>query len=393
MSRCVSTRCLVVSILGAGVLAGALWTTPTAALESAERYIFVPNRVSSDVAVIDSQSQELVARVRVGKVPHQVAVSDRLGKIVASNTGDDTISIIDLETLRTEATLVLGHEPEHMQIAPGGELLAVGNIGAGTVSLVSLAQNRELARVEGLFQPHNLTFSPDGKRLFVANLGADHVSVIDVAEGRVVKEIPVAEPTPLAARVESLSGEFQGIINVTRSLDGRLGFAAHGEGNTLAVIDLVTGEKLKSLELGELPWRAYATADGRFMLVPNNGDGTVSVVSTSSLEVVATLPGAADVTGVNTDNAGTTAFVLSRGEGKVVVLDLVGMKKAGEIALPGTPETGVSTPQGQSLYVALGDTDQVAVIDMATRKMVKTIDDIGDGPWGATMAGAGNYCH
>ncbi len=129
------------------------------------------------------------------------------------------------------------------------------------------------------------------------------------------------------------------------------------------------------------------------MLVTNNGDGTVSVVSTSSLEVVATLPGAADVTGINTDNAGTTAFVLSRGESKVVVLDLVGMKKAGEIALPGTPETGVSTPQGQSLYVALGDTDQVAVIDMATRRLVKTIDDVGDGPWGATMAGAGNYCH
>ncbi len=393
MSRCVSTRCLVVSILGAGVLAGALWSPPAAALESVERYIFVPNRVSSDVAVIDSQSQELVARVRVGKVPHQVAVSDRLGKIVASNTGDDTISIIDLETLRTEATLVLGHEPEHMQIAPGGELLAVGNIGAGTVSLVSLVQNRELARVDGLFQPHNLTFSPDGKRLYVANLGADHVSVIDVAEGRVVDEIPVAEPTPLAARAGGMSGEFQGIINVTRSLDGRLGFAAHGEGNTLAVIDLVKGEKLKSLELGELPWRAYATTDGRFMLVPNNGDGTVSVIATSSLEVVATLPGAADMTGINTDSAGTTAFVLSRGEGKIVVLDLIGMKKVGEIALPGTPETGVSTPDGRSLYVALGDSDQVAVIDMATRRLVKTIDDVGDGPWGATMAGAGNYCH
>ena len=47
--------------------------------------------------------------------------------------------------------------------------------------------------------------------------------------------------------------------------------------NELAVLDLRTGALKTSLALGELPWRAYSTADGRFMLVPNNGDGTISV--------------------------------------------------------------------------------------------------------------------
>lgn len=145
--------------------------------------------------------------------------------------------------------------------------------------------------------------------------------------------------------------------------------------------------------MGELPWRAYSTADGRYMLVPNNGDRTVSVISTDSLEVVATLPGAEDMTGVNSGWFEATAFVISRGENKVVVLDLVELKKVGEIALPGTPETGVTTPDGRTLYVALSDSNQVAVIDIRTRQLVKTIDDVGDEPWGATMAGALNYCH
>ena len=382
----------LIAVAAAGVTA-ALWSPPVSALEDAARYVFVPNRASADVAVIDTRSDRVVARIEVGNVPHQVVVSDTLGKLIASNTADNTISIIDLETMKTEATVSLGIEPEHMALGPNGRLLAVGNIGAGSVSLVALGENRETARIDGLFEPHNLTFSPDGALLYVANLGANHVSVIDVAAGKVINEIPVADPTALAARGADDSGEFQGVINVTKTPDGRFGFAAHGESDALAVIDLRTQRTVKQLTLGDLPWRAYTTADGRYMLVPNNGDRTVSVISTASLEVVATLPGAEDMTGINTGWFETTAFVISRGESKVLVYDLVDMAKVGEIALPSSPETGVVTPDGKKLYIALSGSNQVAVIDTRSRKLVTLIDDVGKEPWGATMVGALNYCH
>jgi YVTN family beta-propeller protein len=366
-------------------------STPALALDAVDNYVFVPNRASADVAVIDTRTDRLVARLPVGRVPHQVVVSDVAGKLVASNTADDTISLVDLSTLKTR-TLELDDEPEHMALAPDGALLAIGNIAAGTVSLVSLEQETELARVTGLFDPHNLTFSPDGALLYVANLGANHVSVIDVASAEIIDEIPVGRPAAVAA-TEGIGAEFQGIINVTATPDGRLGFAAHGEAGELAVIDLRTRAVKKSVPLGELPWRAYATADGRFMLVPNNGDRMLSVISTATLEVVATLPAAEDVTGVNTGWFETTALVLSRAGRKAVVYDLAAMAKVGEIAFPGTPETGVTTPDGTKLYVALSDTDQVAVIDIRARELVRTIDGVGDEPWGAMMIGTLNYCH
>ena len=364
---------------------------PGLALDAADGYVFVPNRGSADVAVIDTRTDRLLARLPVGRVPHQVVVSDVAGKLVASNTADDTISIVDLRSLQTK-TLELDDEPEHMALAPDGVLLAIGNIAAGTVSLVSLERAAEVARVAGLFEPHNLTFSPDGALLYVANLGANHVSVIEVASATVIDEIPVGR-APMLAATEGVGAEFQGIINVTATPDGRLGFAAHGEAGELAVIDLRTRAVKKSVALGELPWRAYGTADGRFMLVPNNGDRTLSVISTAALEVVATLPAAEDVTGLNTGWFETTAFALSRAGRKAVVYDLERMARVGEIALPGTPETGVTTPDGSKLYVALSDTDQVAVIDVRARALIKTIDDVGDEPWGAMMLGALNYCH
>ena len=383
----------VLSSLLVMALAAPLWPGNARAHESFEHYLFVPDRALAQVTVIDTNRDTVIAQIPVGKVPHQVVVSAVLGKLVVSNTADNTISIIDLETFEVRATLRLGAAPEHMQLSPGGELLAVGNIEGGTVSLVSLAAEREIARIPGLSQPHNLTFSPDGSKLYVANLGAGHVSVIDVAKARVVDEIPVAEPRLIVAKATDPGADYQGIINVTASADGRFGFAASGEAGMLAVIDLERGEKVTTLKLGDRPWRAYASADGRYMIVPNNGDATVSIVSTTTLEVVATLPGAVGVTGVNTDASGKIAFVISRSEEKIVLLDLESLSPAGKIALPGKPETGVLSPHGRKLYVALSGVGKVAVIDVAGRRLDKVIDGVGAEPWGTTMAGAGNYCH
>jgi YVTN family beta-propeller protein len=254
-------------------------------------------------------------------------------------------------------------------------------------------ENREITRIAGLHEPHNMTFSPDGTQLFVGNLGANFVSVIDVAQGKVVAELGVGKDRALASL--SSEDEHQGIINVTRTPDGRLGFAAFGDGDDMAVFDLRTREKVGQMQMGDTPWRAYATADGRFMIVPNNGDETVSVFSTQApFEEVARLKGAADMTGVNTGWFETTAFVISRGDDKLVILDLVEMKNAGEIDLTGgSPETAVTTPDGTKLYVALSGSNEVAVIDVKTRKLIKKIGDVGKEPWGAHMVGAINYCH
>jgi YVTN family beta-propeller protein len=53
----------------------------------------------------------------------------------------------------------------------------------------------------------------------------------------------------------------------------------------------------------------------------------------------------------------------------------------------------VASPDGQSLYVALSSTNQVAVIDLPSRRLTAVIDHVGDEPWGATLVGGDNYCH
>ena len=238
---------------------------------------------------------------------------------------------------------------------------------------------------------HNMTFSPDGKSLYVGNLGANFVSVINVESAELTEQIPVGSGRATASL--DAHDEHQGIIDVTASPDGSLGFAAFGDGDTLGVFDLRTSERIASRPTGDLPWRAYPSANGAYMIVPNNGDRTVSIFEAGALfEEVARVDGAEGMTGVNTSH--DTAFVIARGGEEIVVIDLENLETVGTIALPGaSPETGVLTPDGEKLYVALSGADAVAVIDVEQREISKRIENVGEGPWGAFLLNADNYCH
>ena len=56
------------------------------------------------------------------------------------------------------------------------------------------------------------------------------------------------------------------------------------------------------------------------MLVPNNGDSTVSVIDTASQKIVAKLNAGSEMTGVNFAAGGRKAYVISRGDSTVYVL-------------------------------------------------------------------------
>jgi YVTN family beta-propeller protein len=99
------------------------------------------------------------------------------------------------------------------------------------------------------------------------------------------------------------------------------------------------------------------------------------------------------MTGVNIGWFDSLAYVISRGEDKVIVIDLTKMEKVGELLLAGSPETGVVTPDGLKLYIALSGSNEVAVIDVEKMKIIKRIGEVGEEPWGVHMVGAINYCH
>ncbi len=73
------------------------------------------------------------------------------------------------------------------------------------------------------------------------------------------------------------------------------------------------------------------------------------------------------------DPGSKLVFVMNGGSHNIAVLDVAAAKVVGRIGLRGTPEGGVADGQGK-LYVNIEETGQIAVVDIATRKLARYFD-------------------
>ncbi|MGH8489062.1 MAG: YncE family protein, partial [Gammaproteobacteria bacterium] len=174
----------------------------------------------------------------------------------------------------------------------------------------------------------------------------------------------------------------------------RFVYAADGDSGEIAVIDTATDQVVKTIRVGEEPWRAYPSPDGSKMLVPNNGDETISVIDVAKQTVIATLRGGPGMTGINFDK-GRKAYAFSSGEyGTVLIYDLAGLREAGQRRLgPNVSlETATTTPDGRKIYLASSSDNSVYVIHTAADEITR-IPNVGESPWATTMLGTYQYCH
>lgn len=361
--------------------------------------VFVANRDSSDIAVIDTRSDQVIRRIALGKFtnPHMAMLTNDGKKILVSATGRDRFLIVDLATQSVERTVETGQAPEHFDITMDDRFAYVGNMEDSTVSVIDLKEGREVRRLKGFFEPHGFSVLPGNDKVYVSNFGAHEVRSVEIPSQQLAKRLAIGNVHRAAIRdPERYRSELKGIANPTPTIDGRFIFAADGDAGVVGIIDTQTDRVTKTLKVGEAPWRAYASPDGRFMMVPNNGDETISVIDVKTQEVMTTLQGGAGMTGINFTQGGKKAYVISGEEGAVSVYDMTTFKRIDRLKLGAnlSLETGATTVDGLKVYVASSTDDSVYVIDSTTDR-VKRIANVGRFPWGVTILGAAspNYCH
>lgn len=361
--------------------------------------VFVTNRDSSDVAVIDSKTDEVIARISLGIFAnaHMAMLTHDGRKLIASATGKDRFLIVDLATQKIEHEIMTGQSPEHFDITLDDRFAYVGNMEDSTVSVIDLKEGAEIKRLAGFFGPHGFSVLPGGSKVYVSNFGAHEVGVIRIPSHQMAGRLAIGDVHRAAIRdKERYLSELQGIANPTLTRDGRFVYAADGDAGVVGVIDTRTDRVVTTLKVGESPWRAYASPDGLWMLVLNNGDESVSVISTQTQKVVTTLQGGSQMTGVNFAQGGKKAYVISGGDSAVYVYDMQTFKRVNrlKIGVDLALETGSTTADGKKVYVASSTDDSVYVIDSESDR-VRRIANVGRYPWGVTILGSAspNYCH
>lgn len=349
---------------------------------NSERFVFVANRTSAEIAIIDTRIDAVTGQVRVADIPHQFVISGTRAKLVASHLEARAVTVFNLERMEIEAVLHLGFRPEQLELDPSGRTFAFASGPDDRVSVVSLKPVEEMFQLSGLDRPSDLMFSRDTRQLFVASAIAPRIAVVDAWNGDLLEPLVMDQPPASGSARLQYAGQF--------------GFALHGASGAVSVFHLLDRYLIGTLDLPGPTIAAFATSYGRQILVPNERDHSVSIVS---LPVRGTptettrLPSLPGISGINTGMFDSVAFVLSRDHNKAVVLDLDEHRAVAEIALPSQPETAIAADAGRKLYVALSGSHQVAVIDMQKRVLAKLIDGVGREPWGVNMVGALSYCH
>jgi YVTN family beta-propeller protein len=128
-------------------------------------------------------------------------------------------------------------------------------------------------------------------------------------------------------------------------------------------------QKVAGLFTACMFFAARAVAAVSFAFVGNQGDGTVSIIDTTTDEVVRTLPDhgkiGTKVQAVIADPAGKSAFVVDAESNALVVVDIASGKVRQSIVVGKSPEGASLSPTGKAIAVCVEDDNLVAFVDVA----------------------------
>src|SRR5229473_694523 len=208
--------------------------------------------------------------------------------------------------------------------------------------------------------------------LYVAAYKTNHVEVFNTFTKTLVAEIPV-QVQPLGVAITP-NGAFAYVTNSGKICD----ICAAIQSPSVSVIDTSTYQVVATIPVGNYPIGVAITPDGAFAYVANFNSNNVSVIDTVTNTVTATVGVGTGPTGVAITPNGAFAYVTNYYSRSVSVINTATNAVVATIAVGCGPGAVAITPNGAFAYVANGCDSTVSVINTATNAVVATVGSLND---------------
>lgn len=319
------------------------------------------------------------------------APGEDLGRMIVLNKAAHTASVVDVATGKILATLKTGIGPHEVAVHPDGRFAVVADYGeAQPGSSLTVLDLNELKVVGSIdlgtpIRPHGVVFEPDGQHLWVSAETQRQVWRVSFPQGEVVSKI---------------ASEASATHMVAWAPDGRVFTANIGSGSTSVVGPRADGSLglLAQVPTGAGAEGVCVLPNGSFVWVSNRADDSVSVIDAQTLKVVKELPCAGFPIRAEATPDGRLVLVSSATGGAVTLFDAIDQSELARIAMPfvvGEEGDAVLGQMGASpipigitlhasgklAFVANAAVDKIAVIDLLRRKVVAQLPT-GRGPDG-----------
>ncbi len=301
--------------------------------------MYVPMGNANDIAIIDLETDSVVARIDELENAHGLSASPNSEYLVAGSMKSmeaDTSSNPDKPAAVSEAEHAAHHSggespssakesylsivhpkhghvmrriavrglTHHTAVSPDGKFAVAVHSGNGGISVVNIASMSVVKTVDTGQWPNYAVFTNDGSRLYVSNAGENSISEIDTHSWKVVRELKAGkEPEHIVL------GKKEQIL-----------YTANKGGATISSIDLKSGHIKHTYDVGNNPHGIDVSDDGRWLFVVSNEDGVVTQINLANGEykTVELKPAPYHLTYINGQRK---VYVSSRKEPKIWELD------------------------------------------------------------------------
>jgi YVTN family beta-propeller protein len=306
--------------------------------------IYVPNRRSNDVSVIDPAMHKVIDHFPVGVHPQHIVPSWDLRTLWVTNNAEG----------RTDGSLT----PIDPMTGKPGESIAVDD-------------------------PYNMYFTPDGR------------SAVVVAEA--LKRLDFRDPHTMTLQNSLAVPGCAGINHADFSIDGRFAIFTCEFQGSLAKIDFVNRKILGYLRLskGGMPQDIRISPDGRVFYVADLRAGGVFLIDGERFKEVGFIETGIGTHGLYPSRDGTKLYVANRGstrvydspggKGSVSVIDFATNTVVATWTFPkgGSPDMGNVSADGKVLWLSGRFDNVVYAIDTNTGE-IKSVR-VGREPHGLTV--------
>lgn len=338
-------------------------------------HIFVTIHRVNDLAEIDPTLDQVIARYRLTGVAscHSLAIdsTNRLAFVSCGGTAPRLV-VFDLKAKRQRGLYSIGAHPDVLAFDQDLGRLYVSSE-SGVVSVFD-EENGEVKKVgESYLAPGAHSVAVDQKTHLVyfplENLhGKPMLRIMKPSHGlktqhatagqlRLIKRIPLPG---VQGRIDHMAVDPGG---------QRLLVAALGN-NTLEVIDLKKGERVRSVSGLHEPQGVRYLPESNVVVVANRADGVTTFFDGDSWARVAAVRFSGDADNIRYDAVNKHVYV-GYGEGALGVLSDKG-ERLFDIPLGGHPESFQLDLTNGKIYVNVPTQHQIAVVDLSKRAVTRT---------------------
>ena len=349
----VCSACLAVISFAATLPAAELATQlrrPVGLAQSEDgRWLYVANRDSGSISVIDLSSREVVAEHAIGKRLSDLAALPDFGRLLAVDEAAHELLLLDPDgdRVRVVQRLPVSPYPTSIHVAAGGREATIASLWSRRLSFVELGAEAKVAAALDLpFAPRCQVRLPAKDRLLVADSFSGKLAIVELSSRSLVQT--VAFPG-------------HNIRGLGVSPDGQMLMAAHQMLNELA----------HSIQ-NDIHWGLLMSNDLRWLKVDSVLAGGKQLYYGAHMHPLGEANrGGGDPGGLDVAPDGTVVVAIS-GVSEVA-LGKEGDFSMRRVKVPRRPTAVRIAKGGRQAFVASTLDDSISILDLAEKKLVGTI--------------------